>query len=435
MNAFAIAFLLINTIALLLLPRRWAPLPLLIGDCYMTLSQGIQLGPFSFTVIRILVAVGLVRVIVRGERFVGRMHGLDWLVVVWAAWALISSVFHEGPSAAFIYRLGLIYNACGIYFLLRIFCQSLDDVVWLCRITTILLIPVAVEMLYEKLTVHNLFSALGGVAESPAIREGKIRAQGPFGHSILAGTIGAVSLPLMILLWHRHRKTAIAGILACLAMVVASASSGPIMSALAGIGALFMWRFRQNMRLIRWFAVFGYIGLDLVMKAPVYFLIARIDITGGSTGWHRARLIESAFQHLHEWWLVGTDYTRHWMPTGVSWSMNHTDITNQYLQMGVIGGLPLMLLFIAILVKGFSFVGQMLRNTIDLLPQSRFMVWALGSSLFAHASTFISVSYFDQSFLFIYLTLAAIGSAWSATIMARSTEKAVEVTALAPLET
>jgi hypothetical protein len=188
------------------------------------------------------------------------------------------------------------------------------------------------------------------------------------------------------------------------------------MSAIAALGALWMLRYRQNMRLVRWLAVFGYFSLDLVMKAPAYYLLGRIDITGGSTGYHRAALIESSINHLHEWWLAGTDFTRHWMPSGVSWSPDHADITNHYLHLGVIGGLPLMLLFIAVLAKGFSFVGQTLRQSAALPAESRFMIWALGASLFAHTATFISVSYFDQSFVFIYLTLAAISSVWSGTV-------------------
>ena len=72
-----------------------------------------------------------------------------------------------------------------------------------------------------------------------------------------------------------------------------------------------------------------------------------------------------------------------------------------------------MLLFIANLVKGFSFVGQTLQNLQELPEGYQFMPWALGSALFAHTVTSISVSYFDQSFMFIYLTLAAIGSVWS----------------------
>jgi hypothetical protein len=412
MNSIGTVFFIFNAGALLMLPRQWAALPFLVGACYMTLGQGITLGPFHLYFIRILIAVGVVRVIVRGERLAGQMTSLDWLMAIWAAWALVSSLFHKDPSGVLVNRLGLVYNGCGIYFLLRVFCQSLNDVVRLCRITAILLIPLSIEMLLEKNSGHNLFSALGGVSDFSEVRNGRIRAQGPFAHSILAGTAGAVSLPLMIGLWQHHRKTAIAGIVASCSMIVASASSGPIMSALFAIVALFMWNWRNRMQLIRWLAVLAYIGADLVMKAPAYFLVARIDLTGSSTSWHRAYLIETALKHLSEWWFVGTDYTRHWMDYGVGWSPDHIDITNHYLYMGVLGGLPLMFLFIAILAKAFSLVGQTLREAENKLSStSRFMIWALGASLFSHATTFMSVSYFDQSFVFLYLTLAAISSA------------------------
>lgn len=382
----------------------------------MTRGQKIDIGLLHFTCIRMLVAAGLVRVIARRERLAGGMNRLDAMILIWACLALVSSVFHQNPSDAFVFRLGLVYDACSIYFLIRIFCQSLNDMVGLWRILSILLVPLAVAMLFEKVTGHNLFSQLGGVREISLIREGKIRAQGPFGHPILAGTIGAVCLPFAIALWHQHRKNAVAGIAACIVIIFASASSGPIMSFLVAISALFMWHWRNRMRLVRWITVLVYITLDLVMIDPAYFIIARIDLTGGSTGWHRARLIQSAFEHLSEWWLWGTDYTRHWMPSGVSWSPDQADITNYYLYMGVIGGIPLMLFFIAILVKGFSFVGQVLRQFADLPIKSSFNVWTLGTSLFVLVSASISVAFFDQSSFFFYMTLAFIGSAWSVTM-------------------
>jgi len=213
---------------------------------------------------------------------VGGINTLDKLMVVWAAWAVISSLFHKDILAVSVNRLGLVYNACGVYFLLRVFCQSLDDVVTLCRITAILLVPVSIEMLSEKMTGRNLFSVFGGVEESPEIREGRIRAQGPFAHSILAGTVGAVCLPFVLSLWQQRRKEAMIGIGSCVTMVVASASSGPIVSALAAIGAMMLWRWHNQMRLFRWLAVLGYLGLDLVMKAPAYYLPSRIDLAGGA---------------------------------------------------------------------------------------------------------------------------------------------------------
>ena len=418
LNIVSIVFLAANASLILWLPRRWVPVPLLIGTCYMTLGQGIQVGPFHFPIIRMLIVAGLTRVILRGERLASGMNGMDWLMLFWSAWALVSSVFHKDPSAALIFRLGLIFNACGVYFLLRIFCQSMEDIKTLVLITAIIIIPVAVEMLFEKATAYNVFSLFGGVEELPEIRGGRIRAQGPFSHSILAGTIGAVSLPFMVGLWQGHRKLALIGMVACLSMVFASGSSGPIMSSIVAIVGLSMWYYRQQMRFFRWLAILGYIALEIVMKAPAYYLIGRVDLVGGSTGWHRSALIESSLKHLNEWWLAGTDYTSHWMPTGVGWSPDHTDITNHYLRLGVIGGLPLVFLFIAILVKGFTYVGQIVGQSSVFSAEYRFILWAIGCALFAHAVTCISVSYFDQSFLFLYLTLACISSVFSDVIIA-----------------
>jgi hypothetical protein len=369
-----------------------------------------------------LIAFGVIRVLVRGERLAGKMNGMDHVMLAWAAWALMSSAFHKDPSSALIFRLGLVYNTCGIYFLLRIFSRSIDDVFTLAKVTAILLIPVAAEMVYETIAFHNLFSIFGGVPEIPQVREGRIRSFGPFTHPILAGTVGAACLPLMVGLWNKNFKMALAGIAACLVMIVASGSSGPVMSLIAAIGALFMWRYRMHMRLFRWLTVFAYILLDVIMIAPAYYVIWRFDVAGGSTGYHRAALIESAFKHLDEWWLAGTDFTRHWMPTGVSWSPDHTDITNHYLALGVLGGLPLMLIFIAVLAKGFSFVGQKVKDAVNEPFGDRFMMWAVGAALFAHTVTCISVSYFDQSFLFLYLTLAMTGA-----LMQGNSAKAVPI--------
>jgi hypothetical protein len=410
MSGFAVTFLVVSAVALLLLPRRWAPMPLIAGACYMTPGQGIELGPFHFPVIRMLMAVGILRVVVRGERLANGFNGLDWITVLWCICAAVSSLFHEDVTAAVVSRLGFIYNVAGIYFLLRIFCSSMDDIVRLGRATAFLLALVAIEMYYEHATNHNLFSVLGAVSQVPEFREGRIRASGPFAHSILAGTVGAVTLPLMIGLCQYHRMTALLGVLVCLSIVTASSSSGPVMSSFFALGALFMWRYRRHSRLFWRAAVSAYLLLALFMKAPPYYLLARVDLVGGSTGWYRARLIESAIEHLNEWWLAGTDYTRHWMTTPGAWSSKAADITNYYLTMGITGGLPLMLLFIATIGLAFAFVGREVRE--DGVPQrQRFMVWALGSALFAHAATCISVSYFDQSFLFLYVTLAAIGSA------------------------
>ena len=79
MNGIAAAFVLCSCVALLAVPRRWAPLPFLFGTFYVPYYLGLQLGPFHFTAIRMLVAVGVIRILSRKEWPSGRLSPLDSL--------------------------------------------------------------------------------------------------------------------------------------------------------------------------------------------------------------------------------------------------------------------------------------------------------------------------------------------------------------------
>lgn len=119
-------------------------------------------------------------------------------------------------------------------------------------------------------------------------------------------------------------------------------------------------------------------------------------------------LIDAAISHLNEWWMLGTDYTRHWMPTGVTWSEKHTDITNQFISVGVNGGIISLILFIAVIVFCFKNIGIKMKEIDPAEFPEKFAVWCLGVSLFSHITAFTSVSYFDQIIVFWYLLLALI---------------------------
>jgi hypothetical protein len=144
------------------------------------------------------------------------------------------------------------------------------------------------------------------------------------------------------------------------------------------------------------------------MKSPVWYILARLSSLTGGTGWHRAYLIDQAIRYFNEWWLVGTKVTSHWMPTGLLIDPNNTDITNQYLVQGVHGGIITMALFIVVVALGFAGVGKAVRILEGEEFSNKIVVWAMGSALFAHAISFISVSYFDQIQVFWYFLMAAI---------------------------
>ena len=398
-------FVIINALALLALPRRWAALPMMVGACYMTRNQTIQIGFASFTVVRLLIPIGIIRLIARREWIRGRLNGLDGLMLCWGVWMVVSVVFHPNPDSPFVLRVRDLYEAWGLYLLFRVFVGSREDIEQISRILALVLLPIAVAMLIEKATGVNQFARFGGIQALSTVRNGVVRAQGPFAHAILAGSIGSVCLPLIVVCWRSNRLLSICGIAACVGMVVASGSSGPILALVAGASVLMVWPWHRRMRAVRWTTFLVYLGLEAVMNRPAYFIISDVDLMGGSTSWYRAELIRSTFAHLGEWWLVGTDYTRHWMPSGVPASPNQTDITNHFIAMGVVGGLVLMALFIAMFVKGFWQIGYAIRS--QATSHHAFQCWAVGASLFAHMVTCLSVSYYDHSVIFLYLTLAA----------------------------
>lgn len=410
MNGWASLLLALAAIGVLLLPRRAAALPLLAGGCYLPVALHVEAGPFHFYGLRLLLAVALVRMFLRGERRADPRHRLDLAVWAWVAVALVASLGQPDPYGALVNRLGLAFNAAGTYLVVRAWCRTPDDLFALLRCLAWVLLPLGAAMLYEHAGGGNPFADLAGGAVA-AVRGGEIRAQGPFSHPILAGSIGAGSLPLMAALWQRRRALALAGAGAALAMVVACGSSGPLLSAGIAVAALCAWPMRTHMRALRWSAVAAYVVLDAVMQAPAYYLLARVDLTGNSTSWHRAALIQAAIDHFPEWWLAGTAYTRHWLPYGVPWSATQIDITNFYIRMGVDGGIGLLAAFLLLLAAAFGRVGRGWRLAAAA-PGSAgaFTQWTLGACLATHAAAFVSVSYFDQSVLFLFLVLGLIGA-------------------------
>ena len=162
MSDVSIALLTLCCLAILLARRQWAPLPLLVCALYIPLEVGFVIGPFNFFALRVVLAIAVLRVLLRRETIDGGLNGIDRAFLWWSAAALLTSFAHADPASTLVNRLGLVYTGCGTYFVLRIFCRSADDVDRMCRTCVWLLVPVALEMLQELQTGRNLFSEFGG---------------------------------------------------------------------------------------------------------------------------------------------------------------------------------------------------------------------------------------------------------------------------------
>lgn len=410
MTPAALLFFNILVTLLIFLPRRYAALPILLSVFYMTGGPRIDIGSLTFYVNRLLILVGTLRIFLRREWPEAAPNKIDKAYYLWIIIMFFTGSLRTLEINTIINRAAQVFDAIGIYFLFRSFIQDTEDIKQVLHWITVLLIPLASIMLFERLGSYNIFSILGGVNEIPVLRGGRLRCQGPFANPILAGTAGATSLGF-IFAYRFYNKNSVftfsLGVLSSFIIVFVSNSSGPILSLMfIGVGSAF-WFFRYKMKEFQIAFVIFLITIAVFMEAPIWYLIARIDLTGSSTGWHRAELINSAIMYFNEWWLLGTDYTRHWMPTGITWSPDHTDITNHYISMGVRGGLFTMLAFINIIVKGFNTIGIKI-NSFCIKREDQLMLWFLGTILFSHSVTFFSVRYFDQTIMLFYLLVALL---------------------------
>ena len=408
-NPLGLVFTLAMCVLLIILPRKYAMLPILAMVCYMTMGMRVMIADLNFTMIRILLVFAWARLLLRREFRRIQFNSLDKVVIATCISSLIAYTLLWQTGDAFKWKLGEAYNQIGMYFFFRIFLRDEADVVQALKITAFAVLPLAGAMFWESRTGHNPFAIFGGVPEMTFVRDDRLRCEGPFAHPILAGTFGSSLMPLMVGLWlflQKKRTWVIPGILASFVIMFTSASSGPLLTFCFGIMAFMFWPIRESMRKVRWAIVAGLAALQLTMKAPIWFLLARVDVVQGSTGYHRAVLIDRAFANLGDWWLFGTKSTEAWADKN-----DHLfDVTNAYILAGANGGLLTMILFIATIVIAYKAVGRTIRlGEIDCPGSpSLKLVWALGATLFVHTASYISVSYFDQNFVTWFMLLAFI---------------------------
>jgi hypothetical protein len=411
LNPYVLVLILIAGILICVLPRNKAVVPFLVAALLIPTDQVLLIGPAHFPMLRILGLFGFIRIfkdkaVSKKPIFTGGFNKMDRAVILLTVFTAVNGIILFQQSGAVINQLGNLYTIFGIYFLLRFLLRDQEDIVRVIRTLAYVSIFVAVIMAYEISTGHNPYGVLGGARASfyaTLVQRGdRFRAQGPFAHSILAGTFGAVLVPLFIGLWwqsRRNRKLVVLGIVSATVITLACNSSTPILGYAAGVMALCCWPLRRWLRVMRWGFVTLLIGLHMVMKGPVWSLIQKIDITGGSSSWHRYMLIDLCIRHFWDWWLVGIKDTSVW-----GWDM--WDTANQYVSTCENSGLLPFLLFTAILVYGYKYVG-IARRRAESRNQALFM-WSLGSALFANTVAFFGISYFDQTQVAWYALLAMI---------------------------
>ncbi len=396
---FTCAFLI------LLLKRDWVFIPILMILCYVSNAQRITIAGLDFNFSRLIILTTWFRIFIKGEHKGYRFCKADMLLLMWLFARGFVYSLQWGRREAVIYQLGEAFTACGFYFIARVFIRNVEDIKQFGRQLSIIALPTAVFFAIEWTTGRNYFAVFGGVDFITWVRNGRLRCEGAFSHPLIAGYFWGVAIPFMATLYDRrgfHRKIAVTGTACSLLIVAATASSTPVLGVMAG---LFGWCF-YFVRYRIFHIVTGFItcvvALHIYMRAPVWQLIARFNVVGGSTGDHRYRLINAFLTNVSDWFFLGFRNTD-------LWGRGLGDVTNEFILQGVRGGFVTFALFVLLITYIMYLLQKRTRAAKDDFSE-RFVTWNMWVVLFMQCTIFFSLSVFGQAKVLFYLSLGITAS-------------------------
>lgn len=404
-------WVLIAVVLILTLRREKAITPFLLAFFMIPVGQVLVLGGLHFTMLRILILAGLARMASSrgsssGGKFPGGFNALDQVVVLWAVSAEIIFNLQYMETQAFVKSLGDIVDILGGYLVVRFLIPDGEAIRRTIKVLAAICVIQGVCMINEQINHINVFGLLGGMSLVPAYKDdGHLRSSGVIVGGIYAGVFAAVLIPLFVWLWTegKSRMAACAGLAGATAMVITSYSSTSLMAFGASLIGLAFWALRKQMRLVRWGLVLALVALHLVMKAPVWALIARVDLIGSSSSDQRYMLVDNCIRHFSDWWLLGNRYYN-------TWGWDSWDLVNQFVYVAFTGGLLTLALYIAIFSRGFGAIGTA-RKHVNGDRRQEWFLWCLGSALFANVVGHFGISYMAQLMMGFFPLLACISVA------------------------
>ena len=381
--------------------------PLIIAMCYLPADISIKFGTIDLQAIRILALVGFLRIYVLEEP--ERIH-FNTIDKLFFAYNLLGAVIYilasESQFGAFVYKCGTIIDSIFLYIVLRQIVRTKEEINLILKTFSICIIALLPFAIIEFYTANNLFSILGRSAIS--IRDGEIRTACTFSHAILFGSFAAALVPIF---WadFKSQKSYVKlfAILCCFFFIYSCSSSGPLVAVAASLFFILFFNFKQYSARLYWFVLATATFIHLARETPIWhFLYVRISIKGSSTGYHRYLLMEAAVKEFWNWWLFGYgDVGPQWHVIYWPWTWaSFTDMTNHYLLVGVRGGFFTMLLFIILCYKSVKVLG--LYSIAQKNVKDQWLWWGFTVMMLTHCISFLSVAYFGQITMLLYLTIA-----------------------------
>jgi len=383
-------------------PRKWILLPFVMAACIVPPDQRIIIFDLDFTTIRFCIFFAILRFYLFNEVRRIKWNAFDKLFLTWVIAGAVVYIVQQHNVKAVINKSGVLYDSLGLYWIFRMSIKSWDDIHRVVKMFAIFAIISAPLIIYERVTHNNLFAYLGSV--SSYFHRGRFRCRGPFSHFIMMGLFWASVVPIFVSYFAARRSKSLYALASVCALVcvILSGSSTPLMVMIAIVFFGALWKYRRYGRLIVLGIGAMIFALHVVMEAPVWHLICRVNIFSGSTGWHRYNLFNQFVENIGEWFLLGCRDVEHW-------GVFQGDTTNQYVLEGVRGGALTLVIFIIMVVQAVRIAG--ICSMASRNRETRIIYWGFCVSILGHCVSFWGVSYFGQIMMLLYFTLAIVSFA------------------------
>ena len=387
--------------------------PIIIAMCFFPADKSIEIVSLNFQAVRIITLVALSKIILSASYDKIETNIIDKLFIASHIYEATMYIFASNNTiGAFLYQGGNCIDSILLYIVFRYTVRSIKTLRLIIRTFCLCTVALLPFIIYEYFYTQNLFSFLGRATISS--RGGEIRARGAFSHAILFGSYAAAIIPLVWVDFKiKKRLTNVLGLIACIFFVIASSCSGPIVALATAICMLFFFKYKSKSSLLAKVTLWSAIIIHFIREKPLWhFIYVRVALKSSSTGYYRYNLVEAAIKEFKGWWLWG------YGDTGAKWHLKYwpgtnqtfTDVTNHYLAKGVLGGVLTMILFIILCFKGIKSTG--LCAITNKNKQDQWVWWGYTVMLITHCMSFLSVAYFGQITMLLFLSFAVAAFAY-----------------------
>ncbi len=416
MNTVTPAFLTLLSflcLGIIFAKRENMVVPLIVAMCFLPADISIQIATLDFQAVRIVALVALLKMFLSNEHGRIQTNAIDRLFFLYIIVGYVVYVIASHDLiGAFINRSGRFVDSVILYIVIRNAIYSKDSLRLIIRTFSICIIVLLPFALFEFYSSQNLFAILGRSLIS--IRNGEVRTATTFSHSILFGSFAAALVPIF---WAEYKykksKTILFSVFCCVFFVYASSSSGPIVALAGVIFFLIFFRWKRYGSAFAKLVLVIAIVIHLIREQPLWHLLyVRLSIKGSSAGWHRFQLMEAAVKEFWNWCWIGYGdlgpqwHTKYWSYINI----HFTDVTNHYLLVAVQGGFLTMFLFILLCYKVIKILG--VSSICAESIEDQWLWWGFTVMMVTHCITFLSVAYFGQITMLLYLTVAVAAFAY-----------------------